>query len=459
MVSLIKELLSKKIVLGGLVVLVIAVTFLTLFTQFSDLERRKGEKTTLKFWGYWEPEIINPILSDYQNTHPEAAIEYEKRDLDRYREVLVQRLDNGLGPDVFYFHSRWLPMLGRQLTPVPKNIYDPKSLESTFWSIAQKELVSGNKVWGVPLSFEGLTLIFNNEIFRSAGLTSPPASWDELRIRYLPTLTVKTKEGEIQTAGIALGEADNVDYATQILQLMMAQNGTNFIKGNRLLLAESFSQDSVARNLGADALSFYTSFSRGPSATWSGLMLSSIDSFSKGRVAMIFVPNTRLNEILIRSQELKTPVDLRVAPTPQLPNRPPVNWGSTWALGVFNQTSYQNAAWEFVRYISSKETADKLLSLEKKFSTIPNIPARMDVAERLINDKYLGPYVTQANNASSFYGVEKTDDRGLNDTISETFHEMINNKGSPEEALKSGSAKISSTLIDYGILTLETPKK
>ena len=418
------------------------------------LRQPSNERFTLKFWGYWEPEIAAALLTDYQTTHPRVTIEYEKRELGRYRETLQNRLDNGSGPDIFYFHSKWLPMLVRQLSIAPKNIFDEKELLSAYFPVAKKDLAPSGQVWGAPVSFEGLSLLYNNELFRAVGLDKPPSSWDELKLKYISALVMKNKTGEIQTGGIALGTAANVDYASQILELLMAQNGTTFIKNNQLLIDQSFSAETPKRNLGADALTFYNSFAQGQGSTWAADLPSSVEAFVKGQVAMIIAPNSRINEILKLSQEQATPVDLKVALLPQLPERDPITWGTTWALGVSSYSQRQKESWEFIKYLSSKEVSEKITTLQKRLVTVPDIPARLDASSALKDDPYLGPYIAQAPKAADFYGVEHTEDNGLNDQVSEIFHEMIDTPGSAESKLNLAAAKLNQVFISYNLLPL-----
>lgn len=442
---------KKQIIAASIITLILLVLLGS--GIYAVVRKPAPKKVTVTFWGYWDTNVVSPLIEEFEKTNPYIKISYEKREIDRYRETLQNRIDNDTGPDIFFYHSKWVPMLLRQLSSVPETVYDAESFSNTFLPIAKKDLTVSNKIWGVPVSFEGLSLLYNNELFLGSNLSQPPSTWDDLRINYLPSLTVKNKDNQVQTAGIALGAADNVDYSTQILQVMMAQNGVDFIKNGQLKVHNSMSSDNPPRNLGADALSFYNSFASDQSSTWSADLPHSLEAFAKGNVAMVFAPNSQINDILRVSQESKVPLDLKVAKVPQITQKASVSWGFNWAVGVSSVSKNQSQSWEFVKFLTSKQAIQTILSTQKRLETVPDIPARVDIASQLKDDPYLAVFIEQAPNSMNFWGGDYTFDNGLNDTLSEYFHEMINSgSGKPEAALSAAGAKIEQKFYEFGIL-------
>ena len=440
------------VIVGGLVGLLILLVSIPTYLAMTNTPK----PVTLRFWGYWEPEVVAPLLKDFQEKNSNVTVIYEKKELERYREILQSRIENGSGPDVFYFHSKWLPMLRTQLVELPKEVMNEQTFGSVFVPIANKDLKMSGKIWGLPVSFEGLALLYNNELFKTVGLSVPPISWDEMRLKYLPLLTVKNNANEIQNAGLALGTSNNIDRVSEIVQLMMAQNGTSFLKNNELVINKSFSNGVANRNLGFDALTFYRSFADQESGSWAHNLPGSTEAFINGQVAMIFATNRDLPNILKLSHDLGTPLDLKVAQVPQLPAQENVTWGTTWSLGVSKMSVSQKYSWELIKALVTKQSADQIIENQKQVSSFVDIPARMDSAKELKNDAYLGPYVSQMSSATNFFGVEQTFDNGLNDETSVLFREMIGNAGSSQDFDKTAD-KMTQVLIQYGIIIPVSP--
>lgn len=439
------------LIIGGFVV---AAVLLTVSLVVIFMPKTDTTPVTLKFWGYWDPAVVEPLFQEYHDTHPLITIEYEKREQESYRETLQTRLANGSGPDMFFYPSKWLPVLMNQLSPMPKGIYEESSFKDSFFPISFKDLNANSKLWGVPVSYEGLGLLYNYEQFRPKGLDHAPATWDDLRTTYYPLLQVNSKEGEIQTATIPLGTSNNVDYASQILQLMMAQNGVTFITKGQLSLHTSLSADQPPRNLGADALTFYSLFAQGnkDQVFWNSSLPSSTEAFTSGKVAMLLAPNTTINDILKNSQDQHSSLDLKVSAVPQIPDKKPLTWGTSVAVGVSSYSTRQEKAWEFLKFFSSQKAEASILSGEQKLMTVPHIPARVGVAASLQNNPYLGAYVTQAPYAVNFYGGDNSSDSVVNEPISAIFHDMIDNPSRPENIIAKDGLKIEALLSQYGIV-------
>src|SRR3990167_1754055 len=104
-----------------------------------------------------------------------------------------------------------------------------KTFQSIFYPVTVKDLAGSDGFWGIPLEYDGLSMYYNLDLLKAAGFSQPPNNWDQLRTMSA-TLTVKDQAGKIQTSGAALGTADNIDHFSEILSVMMAQNGVDLKK-------------------------------------------------------------------------------------------------------------------------------------------------------------------------------------------------------------------------------------
>lgn len=391
---------------------------------------------TLSYWGLWEDEnAIRPILDEYERTHRGVKIEYKKQQQREYRERLQVVLSQGKGPDIFRFHNTWLPMFKNDLAFVPPNIFSSGDFQKVFYPIAAKDLKQGNNLYGIPLEIDGLAILYNVDIFKAAGV-NPPTTWEDLQ-KAAHILTVKDRSNKIQTAGLALGTTNNVDHWSDILGLMLLQNGVD-LKSPQSQLAE-------------DALIFYTSFSQGEGKTWNETLPPSTLAFTQGRVAMIFAPSWEILAIKKGNPQLS----FKVLPVPQLPGVN-ISWASYWVEGVSQKSTHQAAAWDFLNYLSQKDTMVKFYTELSKTRLFGEPYSRQDLGASLKDDPYLAPYIHEAPHAQSFYMASATFDNGINDKIIKYFEDAVNavNQGaSPRAPLETVTKGIKQVMATYGVVT------
>lgn len=429
------------LVLGGIAVLGFVV--LTVFRMISGGKVIPPKEVTINYWGLWENDaIFRQFITDFETTHPKIKVQYTQQSPKQYRERLQSAINRGEGPDVFRFHNTWLPMLRAQLATVPATVMTPEEFGSTFFPVANNDLVAGSSIYGIPLMFDGLGLYINDELFATAGVT-PPTTWTDV-INLIPRLTVKNGTA-IVTGAIALGTATNVEHFSDILAVMFLQNGAN-----------------LKNPIGKEAegtLVFYRKFAdpSDPLYTWSDGLDNSVGAFAAGRVAMILAPSWRAHEIAQIAPALR----FHIAPIPQLQGNS-VSWASYWVEGVSSKSQNQQAAWEFVQYLTSKEGAAKLFTSAASSSRLFGEPyARVDLAGTITQDPYLGAYIQQAPTARSFPLASRTFDNGINDKLIQYLTDAVNGMasgGSPTQVLTTASQGFRQVLSTYGISSDEAPQ-
>lgn len=394
---------------------------------------KKPSQVTLNYWGLWETEnVLSGVLADWQKTHPDVKINYSQQSPKEYRERLQSSLARNEGPDIFRFHISWVPMLKSELAPIPPEIMTVSQFESSFYPVAKENLKVGTGFLGIPLEIDTLALFINEQIFRAAGKT-PPASWDELR-KLAMELTTKDAEGKIQTAGVALGTTNNVDHWSDILGLMMLQNGVDL--------------SNPSGSLAEDALTFYTIFNT-TDWVWDETMPNSTLAFATGKVAMYLGFSWDVFEI----KNINPKLDFRVVPAPQLPGTD-LAWASFWVEGVAKKSKHPKEAWEFMKFLSSPQTMEKLYQAESQIRLFGEPYSRKEMAGMLTGNQWVAPFINQAAKAKTWYLSSRTFDNGINDRMIKYFEDAVNavNAGkTAKEALQTANQGVSQLLSQYGI--------
>lgn len=430
-----------SIIVPILIALVLIVGLYFLITKIVLPALKKGKdgdtagdgKIILTYWGLWEPEnVLSPLIAEYRKTHPNVTINYSQQSYKDYRERLQSAFVRGDEPDIFRFHNTWLAMLKKDMAPAPQDIAQTINIDNNYYMQVGKDVKVGSQVFGVPLGFDGLALFYNTKIFKTAG-KQPPTNWEDLR-RTALDLTVRGSAGQMEVAGVALGTAENIDHFSDILGLMMLQNGADL--------------SNPTGSLAEDALRFYTLFYT-TDKVWDASFPNSTYAFAKEKVAMIFAPSWRAHEIgvLNPSLEYKTVV------VPQLPETK-VAWASYWVEGVSAKSKNSQAAWEFLQYLSSKEALSQFYANASQVRGFGEPYPRKDMASLLENDEIAGAFVKQADYSQSWYLCSRTHDNGINDKMIQYFKDAVNKviKGtSASDALKTAAQGVNQVLSQYGI--------
>lgn len=434
----------KKILLF-LVLLIVLGSSGYFFLNFilPKIQSGAGKTVVLTYWGLWEPdEVLQGVLADWGKEHPNIKVNYVHQSIKEYRERLQSALAREEGPDIFRFHITWVPMLKSQLETVPSQIMSGQQFEEAFYPVAKDHLRVGTGFLGLPLEFDSLALFYNQDIFQTAGKT-PPKTWDELR-RVACQLTTRDINGKIQTAGIAIGTTNNVDHWSDILGLMLIQNSADFA--------------NLSGSLAEDALSFYSFFRSdkfceeivaGGRSVWDETLPSSTLAFATGKVAMYLGFSWDVFEIL----NINPRLNFRVVTVPQLEGTEKA-WASFWVEGVSKKSKHAREAWEFLKYLSSKETLQKLYLAESRIRLFGEPYPRKEMASLLTSDPLVFPFISLADKAETWYLCSRTFDNGINDRVIKYFEDAINDVGSgktAKDSLLTVSAGVSQILSQYGV--------
>jgi len=428
----------RYFLVGGAVLFFIVIFGLLLSFFLRGSETKKTIE--LSYWGLWEDrEVMQPLIDDYKKKNPNISITYNKMVPAEYRVKVSTRGKNGNGPDIFRFHNTWIPEMRDIISMMPPAIMPVEEFKKTFYQIHSKDLIIDDKVYGIPLSVDGLVLMYNQELFKNAGISAAPVSWEDV-LDNVSKITVKNTEGKVVTAGIALGTASNVEHYSDIFGLFLAQNGGDIAK--------------LGRPEAAGALESYRKFAEGDSATWDEQMPNSVQAFAQKKVAMIIAPSWDALTIKAINPDLS----MKVVPVPVIPGSKPLSIASYWVEGVSRYSKNQTEAWKFLKFLSEKESETKMFELQSKVRLFGSAYSRQDLGTTLEGHEYLGAVIKQANGEGAYRTIpviSRTYDGGLNDSIVGYIQNAINESiqgVSYEQALSTAEAGVVQVLTNFQII-------
>lgn len=421
--------------------LIIAVVIIIIITFLIILFLPKGapQKVKLSWWGLWEdPATMQSVISDFERENPNIDVEYSKQDPKQYRERLIARTGTDSGPDIFYFHNTWYPMIADIASPLPSDVISPEDFKKTYYPVMQKDLIHNGAIYGIPAGADTVSLFVNADLLSAAGI-KVPANWDEF-VKAAKTLTVRDPNNEIKTSGAALGTYGNITHASDVISLLFAQQGVDFNKFS------TYQSDQT------DVLDFYTSFAKGDDRTWDNTQDSSIVLFSQGKLAMYFGYSWDIFAI----QKLNKDLKFEIYPVPSLFDRK-TTIASYWVNGISAKSSHQKEAFSFIKYLSQKETSQKIFTESSKTRGFGSLYARTDLADSLKSNKLVYPFVSQLPQAtSSFFASDTSDGEGGLNTSSNIYlnnaiNSIVDDKSSTATAVSTLNEGVAQVFSKYAI--------
>lgn len=429
---------------------------------------------TLEIWGPLDYDAaLREVVDNYTKLNPNVVrVVYKKIALENYQKELLDALAAGQGPDIFLISNSWVPAFADKIIPAP-SVMDPKIISqqkfnSNFVDVAAEDFIDQGKIYGVPLSVDSLALYYNKDLFNQAGIATPPENWNEF-IADVIKLTKIDSYGNITQSGAAIGTVYNINRPTDILNLMMIQNGTEMVDndGRATFDKAIYGADSNSFYPGEEALNFYTQFANSKSSfyTWNPSLHYSIDAFSEGAVAMMINYSYNIDTIIAKSPKL----NFAIAPVPQFEGKVSVNlanyWGFVVAKNATAKTPENSAtvsndtrikeAWEFLTYFSTKpdgsfvaassgvstgQKADPNFDPAVSFLLKTGQPAaRRDLIEPQKTDPKIGVFAEGNLIAKTFYRKDAS-------AVENIFAQMIDsvNKGQSavSDAIKTAAQRV-----------------
>lgn len=364
----------KKIIFILLLIIICSTTGATCGCNGSS-GIKDSEKITLTIWHVFDDEsVLKPILDLYQQLNPNIAINYVKKDFAEYEKQTLDALAAGKGPDIWMIRNDWVYKHTDKLVPMTKKLFiksdndvrsDVKIYEDMFPEIAVKNNIIDNNIYGIPLSIDTLALYYNVDHFKeitnklliennkdSELFYYPPNDWEQF-LKISKLLTQKDDKGNITRSGAALGTANNIDNASDILAILMIQNSTQMNSAD--LLTATFNLPVTKGTgepayTGTEALNFYTSFADPAKENymWNTSMSNSLEAFMQGRTSMMINYGYARERI---SQEVPN-LNYKIGPLPQIAGSlTSVDYASYWVETVTNNSQNPKEAWKLIKFL------------------------------------------------------------------------------------------------------------
>jgi len=396
-----------------------------------------ASQAKLVVWGTDDQKAMMAMINAYESAHQGSQITYKQINPASYETQLLSALAAGTGPDVFEINDHDLPLWENVLAPMPTTNaeqFSTVTLQNDFPTVVGQDFVDNGSIYALPLSLDTLAMIYNKNLVDSAGIAELPKTWDNFDAD-VTRLRAMNAQGQITQAGAAIGGSEaSIPNATDILYLLMLQNGTQMTSA--LSSAAAFANATGDANPGQAAFDFYLQFANAgsPYYTWNDSMGDAEASFIQGQTAIIFGNEAMLNDIKQKAPFL----NYGIAPVPQPTGATVfVNYPNYEGLAVarYGQVA---SAWDFV---ISTLTGPTDVALYNNDTGTP--PALRSAIQANVNDPVLSVFGTQALTARSWHEVDSTK---INDIFNAAIVSVLSGSSDSTKALQTAQAGVNTII-------------
>lgn len=427
-------------------------------------EAQEGMKPiTLNYWRVYDgPDDFKEIIAKYNALHPFITINYKKLRPEEYEDELLNAFAEDRGPDIFSIHNTWVKKYESKLAPIPASIpmvypvvqgsikkevvpqiritrgHTPKYIKDNFVDVVYNDVVSGNNIYGLPLYVDTLALYYNRDLLNNAGITDLPKYWNREFQQTVKKLTKQDLKGNLIQSGVALGGSKNISRYSDILSVLMLQNGSVMLENGKVMFNQiPASLASSGYNPGASALRFYTDFANPAKEvySWNNSLDNSVDVFVSGSLAFLFDYAYDLKTIKTRAPKM----NFGVAKLPQIEGAPAdINFANYWVETVSKKSKYSNEAWDFLQFLTAEEQAKMYLDKTKRPTALRSL------IDDYREDPDLGVFTDQVLTAKSWYkGVNV---KAAENMIADMIDMVLADETKMQEAINLAASRIQQTI-------------
>lgn len=366
---------------------------------------------TLTLYGVDSSDAIAPVIAAYKKRSPTVTIKYKKFDtIADYENILINEIADGGGPDMMYVHNSWLPHHIKKLVPLTSESLTPETFTTPFVNVAADDLIQPDpkdgvkKIYALPLFVDTLALYYNQDHYEKAlpEKGKPGATWADIKKESTALRQTVDETALLSRGSIALGRADSVSLAADILMNFILAGGVNI-----------YDADNKQAKFAQDGISYFDAFLGFGNKTakefgWSNEIVNlaakepEVDAFVKGKVSAIVGYASlyaRIPDAIKAAKNAGSSVmgvsDVKVAPFPQFSAdaSKQKNLANYYGLAVSRNSKNVAQAWDFIQYATSKEVSRAYLTKTK----LP--AARRDLIEEQKKDPVLSVFVNQVGSA------------------------------------------------------------
>lgn len=394
-------------------------------TPKSGTPSGSNEPVTIEYWQYFyesKKNLVDQLIKEFQDKNPGITVNHVTFPYEQYNEKVAAAVSAGKGPDVINLYYGWLPLYvdSGYLQPLPESAFQPAAIQKEFFPLVEAAKMDG-KYYVVPTAVRTLAMLYNQDLFKAAGIAAPPKTWDEL-VAQSKQLTKRDASGKLEQVGFYFntgGQGHN--WYREVL--------------TRQVGVKPLSADMKKVQWGSDeavkAFQWWVDLQKVHKVGEIGFMTDDVTAFKAGKAAMDVDGSFRLGNLK------DVPFNFASAELPVGPNGEKHTMASFWANGITKQAkgAKLEASIKFLQFLTQPDV------MERWTNATGELPARPEVAQKFANDPKLKGFIDGLPYAhATFFVDEKKDRQALIDAVDSVLLNNVDYKAALQKASKAVQA-------------------
>ncbi|MFC7620699.1 ABC transporter substrate-binding protein [Microlunatus sp. GCM10028923] len=313
--------------------------------QRRDGTKPAGELTFRVFDPPAETAGLKAAVDAYNAANPARRIKLETVPVADALAQYTREVNGGGGPDISQLASTWVPDLAaaRLLAPLNELADDDPPGAGTDDFLALDLARQGDGLYGLPWSADTFALVFDPAVLAEARV-SPPTTWEEL------TAAAKALTGQHRTGFCFAASSGPTSEVWHLFNYYLWSHDAQLIKK----VGDGFAPGAEPGQLAA-AIGYLNEFFVTGNASKAMISVENAGdpavnaAVAQGRCGFAFMNPTQFRTALGSNP------GLRSAPMPLGRDGTPTTHLGGRSLGINPNTSDQEAAWAFIKFISTRE--------------------------------------------------------------------------------------------------------
>ncbi len=379
----------------------------------------------VSFWNGFtggDRPAVEHLVSEFNRTHPKTHVDMQIMPWDVLYEKLLPAYGAGKGPDMTAMNANQVPVYAS------KHVFQP--IDDAFSNGLDKSaLVPGavdagqydGKQYGLPANYTPLLLFYNKTMFKKAGISAPPATWDEWSADLKKLTKPGGPGGRPSQYGMSVGTHDTVE----IIPLLLREQGGGVMSDDGKTLTLDGPQS-------VQAMTYWTNLIKNGQISPVGQSGADADKLLQaGKAAM------EINGPWLTSSMDESKIDYGLAMVPAGPAKQSTLYDSTmFSVGSRAKADKKKAAEDFMAFWNSKES-------QVYFANTTGFPpSRTDIGPSELKNASVAQFSKYAGQAGPLMKGQPNFGQIQRNVLDPTIEKILNGKGDPATLLKQAAAQI-----------------
>lgn len=411
-----------------------------------------SSKVSITYLTHWSgPQIdqLNAAVAAYNKIEPNVSIQVRNVPFGNLLTTITTQAGSSSGPTIMGIYDLWMPQLVQNgvLASTPDDY--TKDIQDAYPKSITSGVTVDGKIYGYPNEIDLYALNYNKALFQEAGISAPPATWNDL-VADAKKLTKYDGSGKITQQGFGIITSWNSGVVHPWLSLVNSNGGELLTSDHKPQLTSTAAQQTADLYHQLIAVDRTTDPAMGEAnASTTGPFL---DNFANGKTAMIIMANWW--ESTLKDSMKDNFKNVATAPIPMGPSGSgshSVSYSWSDVVSAHASQDQQAAAWKFLKWLngssSGKNGSSAMGDILMGMGILPSRTSDLSAHQSELSDPFIKTYVDQMANAMPFPIVLGGDE--ITTKLQKDIESIDFGQASPKQAMTQAQSDLSQILGQY----------